>query len=251
MTHPGPAPGRTRAAAPRLPERHRLRRRGGRGGSSIPAARSSCVAAAASARGGRRTARAPARAASLRAARGRQVGIEKRELPPRVNEQRLLAKARLRARGAQTGEVVDERPVLLADADEIPGCRRPARAGSPIVPNSATNERRLGGGLVADRRAQLGLALDVRRQPDAAAERSEAGPRQAGAQLVADGAAVARGRGGSRPATAHPSPKAGRTSRSARRRCGAARGGSVQRHARAPPAALAVSQPSRVLRDSA
>ena len=43
-----------------------------------------------------------------------------------------------------------------------------------------------GGRRLPDRRRELGLALDVRRQPHAAAHRSEPGPGQAGAELVAD-----------------------------------------------------------------
>ena len=48
----------------------------------------------------------------------------------------------------------------------------------------------VGGRGLTDRGGELGLALDVRRQPHAAAERPQPGPGQPRAQLVADLAAL-------------------------------------------------------------
>src|SRR3954451_1856288 len=118
-----------------------------------------------------------------------QVGVEERELAPLVDELGLRAEDGLGAGRAHPAEARGEHAVGVGDRVEVPRRGDDARRVAERA-ERAVEADELGAGAVAADSGELALALGVRRDPQPAAERPEAGPRQPRAHLVADLAAL-------------------------------------------------------------
>ena len=153
--------------------------------------------------------------------------------------------------GPQPAELRDEPAVGRGDAVEVPRVRDHARGIADRAQLGAEREQ-LGDGSVARHVAQPLLALDVRRDPQPAAERAEALPREPRAHPMADLATLL----GHAQHDQQPAPLPLPRVAEAVDPLGARRSASppcrrLSRHARSPAVALGRSQPAVTLRASA